>query len=144
MSLARLVRIEAGAVNVVTLALTLPLILYLGYSGVMSAQLADVKVTVETAARAAARDYAGGATAGDARRLAYEVVGGSLPVGSGRYDQTVDCRVGEITVNGTRYTRARVDYRYPVLVPDLPELLGGRGMGGTVRVWGTADFAAGT
>ena len=75
------VQTETALSNVVALALILPLILYLGYSGVMAGHMADVKGTVETAASVAARDYANGGTVAHAQMVAYEVVTGSLSTG---------------------------------------------------------------
>lgn len=144
--LKRMARLESGAANVVALALIFPLILYLGYSGVMSAHLGDVKVTMESAARAAARDYADHQSMPHAHFLAYEVVSGSLPVSSGQYNWAADCQVSDITVSGTEYAEAVVDYHYPVPIPSLPMLLNSWAgpLNNSEAVYGTAEFVVGT
>ena len=133
---------ESGAAGIVGLYLSLILILYFAYSGIMISHQGDVKVTVEAAARAAARDYAEHQDLAHAQTLAYETVSGSLPVNAGQYSQAADCQINVITVNGTQYAQAVVDYRYPVLIPDLPELLNGTAgpLPGSVTIYGTAAF----
>ena len=61
----------------------------------------------------------------------------------GQYDQAMDFRVSDISVNGTEYAKAVVDYHYPAPIPTLPELLGGQAPGSTETVYGTAEFAVG-
>ncbi|HUW65324.1 MAG TPA: hypothetical protein VMW83_11660 [Spirochaetia bacterium] len=109
----------------------------------MNSDKGDIKQTLENAAATASRDYAEHQDVTHAQGLSYEVVSGSLPVNSGQYAQTLDCQVSDITVNGTEYAQAVVDYHYPVPVPTLPELLGGQAMGSTEEVWGTAEFPVG-
>jgi hypothetical protein len=128
--------------TLVTVAFIIPILVFCMHYLLTWGMAVYCKSTVVTAAREAARAYAVYNDEDAARAVAKDIVQRTVSTREDLFDPERDILLSKLQYDGNDYCSAKVVFRVPVAVPNLPKLINPKaeGWGDVIQVGGSAVF----